>query len=67
MSAYNKLFAAILSTLLTRWILKWTGLDVAKLGVASDLQMLVTLGIDAATAGVVGFFVWLLPNKQRQA
>jgi hypothetical protein len=64
MTAYNKLFAAILSTLLTRWLLQYLGLDVQAMGVGPEFQMLISLGIDAAVAGVNGFFVWLLPNKK---
>lgn len=64
MSAYNKLFAAIITTLLTRWMLRYFGLDVEAMGVGPDLQMLVSLGIDTGVAAVNGFFVWLLPNKK---
>lgn len=63
MTAYNKLFAAILSTLLSRWLFSYFGLDLEAMGVAPDFHTLVSLGIDAAFAGVNGFFVWLLPNK----
>ncbi|HET6406788.1 MAG TPA: hypothetical protein VFG14_02820 [Chthoniobacteraceae bacterium] len=63
MTAYNKLFAAIISTLLSRWLFSYFGLDLVEMGVAPDLQSLVSLGVDAAFAGVNGFFVWLLPNK----
>jgi len=66
MSAYNKLFAAIFSTLLSRWLFSYFGLDVEAMGVAPDLQSLVQLSIDAGFAGVNGFFVWLLPNKTAQ-
>lgn len=64
MTAYNKLFAAIISTLLSRWLFSYFGLDLVEMGVAPDLQSLVSLGVDAAFAGVNGFFVWLLPNKE---
>lgn len=64
---YNKLFAAIISTLLSRWLFAYFGLDIEAMGVAPDLQALVSLGIDAAFAGVNGFFVWLLPNKKPEA
>lgn len=63
MTAYSKLFAAIISTLLSRWLFSYFGLDLIEMGVAPDLQSLVSLGVDAAFAGVNGFFVWLLPNK----
>lgn len=62
MTAYNKLFAAIVSTLLMRWILQYFGLDVSALGVGDDFRAAVSLTIDALTAGVTGFFVWLIPN-----
>lgn len=55
MSAYNKLFAAIITTLLTRWMLRYFGLDVEAMGVGPDLQMLVPLGIDTGVAAVNGF------------
>jgi hypothetical protein len=62
MSNYNKLFAAILSTLVSRWLLDYLNVDAAALGVQADLQMAVSLAIDAAVAGFNGFWVWLLPN-----
>ena len=63
MTAYNKLFAAILSTLAIRWFLTLTGINVTELGVDTEFRALVTLGFDAAVAGLNGFFVWLIPNK----
>lgn len=65
MTAYNKLFAAILSTLISRWLLEYLNIDAASLGVATDLQMVASLAIDAAVAGFNGFWVWLLPNKAK--
>lgn len=62
MAAYNKLFAAIISTLLCRWMLQYLGIDAEALGVTADMQALVSLGIDAVVAGVNGFWVWLIPN-----
>lgn len=62
MSAYNKLFAAIGSTLITRWTMQYFGLDLAAIGVSEDLRQTVSLAIDATAAGVTGFFVWLVPN-----
>lgn len=62
MNAYNKLFAAILSTLLSRWMLAYLGLDAETLGVAPELQAVVTLTIDGVVAAFNGFWVWLLPN-----
>ena len=64
MSAYNKLFAAIVSTLISRWMLQYLGIDAESLGVAPDLQMLVALLIDGGVAGFNGFWVWLLPNEK---
>jgi hypothetical protein len=66
MTAYNKRFAAIISTLLMRWALQWFGFDATALGVDEDIRMLVSLGLDAAVAGVNGFFVWLIPNISKQ-
>lgn len=63
MSTYNKLFAAILSTFISRWMLQYFGVDAEALGVGPDLQLLVALGIDSAVAAFNGFWVWLLPNK----
>ena len=63
MTVYNKLVAAIGSTLVSRWLLQYLGIDAASIGVQPELQMAVSLAIDAAVAGVKGFFVWLLPNK----
>lgn len=62
MSDYNKLFAAILSTLLARWLLQFFGVDATALGVASDLQEFAGWGINAAAAAFAGFWVWLVPN-----
>ena len=66
MTTYNKLFAAILSSLVSRWLLQYAGIDAQSLGVAPELQMLVSLGIDSAVAGFNGFWVWLLPNKVKK-
>lgn len=66
MTAYNKLFAAIASTLLMRWLLQWTGFDAVGLGVDMEIRELVSLGMDLAVAGVNGFFVWLIPNIQKR-
>ena len=66
MTAYNKLLAAILSTLLMRWALQWFGFDATALGVDEDIRMLVSLGLDLAVAAVNGFFVWLIPNVKKQ-
>lgn len=62
MSNYNKFFVSIASVLLMRWLLRWAGLDISALGVEDDFRMFVQVGIDAVTAGVTGFFVWLVPN-----
>lgn len=62
MSAYRKLVAAILSTLIMRWIARYFGFDPAAMGLDGDVLALVDLGIDAAFAAVNGFWVWLLPN-----
>jgi len=59
---YNKLFAVLAATLLSRWLLREFGLDAAALGVAADLQNLATWGIDAVVAAFSGFWVWLVPN-----
>lgn len=63
MSAYNKLFAAIIATLVSRWLLRYCGVSVQELGVSADLQDLVSLLIDSSVAVFNGFWVWLLPNK----
>lgn len=65
MTVYNKLFAAIGSTLVSRWLLDYLNVDAAALGVQADLQMAVSLGIDAGVAAFNGFWVWLLPNKAK--
>lgn len=65
MAAYNKLFAAIVSVLVTRWVLRYFGVDINEFGVGEDLRLAVTVGIDAAAAAVSGFFVWLIPNVKR--
>lgn len=65
MTAYNKLAAAILSTLASRWLLAYLNIDAAALGVQADLQTAVSLGIDAGVAAFNGFWVWLLPNKAK--
>lgn len=62
---YNKLIAAIVSTLLMRWVLKWADVDIDGLGVSDDFRTVVSLGIDAAAAAVNGLFVWWLPNHLR--
>jgi hypothetical protein len=62
MTSYSKLLAAVVTVLLMRWVLRWTGLDVAELGVQEDFQAVVYLAVDAVAAGVSGFFVWLVPN-----
>lgn len=62
MSAYTKLFAAVVSTLLMRWIARYLGFDPASMGLEGELVMLVDLTIDAAFAAFNGFWVWLLPN-----
>ncbi len=66
MSAYNKLFAAIISTILIRLFLQWTGLDVVALGVGDQVRDLVSGLIDIAAAAVTGFFVWLVPNVRKE-
>lgn len=63
-AVYNKLFAAIGSTLIMRWLMQALGVDVNALGVGADLQQAVSLALDMAYAGVSGFFVWLIPNKK---
>lgn len=63
--SYNKLFAAVISALLVRWFLHWTGVDISAIGVEEDLRLIVSLGIDFAAAAVSGFFVWLVPNVKR--
>lgn len=67
MTAYNKLFAAIITTLACRWALQHFGFDAGALGVDEDIRSLVALGLDALVAGVNGFFVWLVPNKTSEA
>lgn len=62
MTSYSKLIAAVATVLLMRWVLRWTGLDVAELGVQEDFQAVVYLAVDASAAAVSGFFVWLVPN-----
>lgn len=65
MTAYNKLFAAIFSTLLTRWLLDAYQIDAVSLGISTDLQALVSLAIDSGAAAFNGFWVWLLPNTSK--
>lgn len=65
MSAYNKLFAAIISTLISRWMLAYLGFDADAIGAGEDLRLAVTLSIDAGIAAFNGFWVWLLPNKDK--
>jgi hypothetical protein len=65
MMAYNKLIAAIVSALLVRWFLQWSGIDITAIGVEEDLRLLVSVAIDFAAAGVSGFFVWLVPNIKK--
>lgn len=64
MFAYNKLLAAILSTLVMRWTLRWLGIDMTELGVGDDFRSLVELALDASIAALNGFFVWLVPNVE---
>jgi hypothetical protein len=63
MSNYSKLIAAILGAVAARLILKWTGLDVAALGVGAEFNDLVAIGVETlvtliggAIAGVVVYF-----------
>lgn len=65
MTAHNKLFAAIISALLVRWFLRWTGIDISAIGAEEDLRMLVSVLIDITAAGISGFFVWLVPNVKK--
>lgn len=65
LTSYNKLIAAIVSALLVRWFLKWSGIDISAIGVEEDLRMLVSVAIDVVAAGVSGFFVWLVPNIKK--
>lgn len=65
MGTYNKLIAAVLSTLAMRWILKWAGVDIDGLGVGEEFRTAVSLGVDASVAAVNGFVVWWLPNHTR--
>ncbi len=67
MSAYNKFFAAILSTLIMRWIARYLGFDPVSMGMEGDIVMLVNLALDGAFAGFNGFWVWLLPNSPATA
>lgn len=64
MSAYNKLFAAILSTILMRLAMRYFDFDAVAFGVDEEIRALVSLAMDALVAGLNGFFVWLVPNKQ---
>lgn len=59
---YSKPIAAIVSILLTRWLIKWAGLD----GVESEVSTIVALLVDAMAAAVTGFFVWLVPNVKKR-
>lgn len=67
MSIYAKALTAIVSTLVTRWLAQYFGIDPMALGIEEDLRVLVGLGIDFAIASVNGFWVWLLPNKPKAA
>lgn len=63
MTAYTKAFAAILSTLIMRWIARYLGFDPASMGMEGEIVMLVNLAIDGAFAAFSGFWVYLLPNR----
>jgi ABC-type uncharacterized transport system permease subunit len=76
MSVYAKFFAAIVSTLVMRWLGRHLGLDIAAIGLAPELEQIVGVGIDhaiivmlalvdVAHAAFAGFWVWLLPNRQK--
>lgn len=62
MLEYNKLIAAFVSVIAMRLLLRWTGIDVNALGVGTEFQAAVALGVDAAVAAVTGFLVWWVPN-----
>ena len=62
MTAYSKLIAAVLSVLVMRWFLRWSGIDLAQIGVEGEVGAIVSLLVDSVAAGVTGFFVWLVPN-----
>ena len=66
MLAYNKLIVAVVSVLLTRALLRWTGIDIASLGVETEFHAVVTALVDVAVAGVTGFMVWWVPNVQKR-
>ncbi|WP_421925292.1 hypothetical protein [Neoaquamicrobium sediminum] len=63
MSAYNKAIAAILSTLIMRWIARYLGFDPASMGLEGEIVMVIDVAIDGAFAAFNGFWVWLLPNR----
>lgn len=65
MSAYNKLIAAVLSVLATRWFMRVSGVDLDAAGVGEDLRLAIMLSLDACAAAVSGFFVWLIPNVKK--
>lgn len=66
MTAYNKALAAVISVVIVRLILQWSGFDLVALGVADQFRDLVSYGIDAVAAAITGFFVWLVPNVKKE-
>ena len=66
MTTYSKLIAAVLSVLVTRWFLRWSGIDLASLGVDAEVGAIVALAVDTVAAVVTGFFVWLVPNVKQK-
>lgn len=61
---YSKLVGAIVGALAARWLLQWTGIDVAALGVGPEFQALVSLGVDALAAAVTGAVVYWFPANK---
>ena len=61
----NKAWACFISVLLVRLIMRWTGIDLAALGVDAQFQWLVQISIDGVVAFISSQFVYWVPNIKR--
>ena len=68
---YSKLIAAIIGAIVARMVLKYTGLDLAALGIQEDVNGLVYLLVESGVTGIAALitslFVYFFPANRPQA
>lgn len=71
MGNYSKFIAAIIGAIVARLVLKYTGLDLAALGIEAEVNGLIVLlvetGVTAVAAAITSAFVYFFPaNKPKE-